>query len=83
MVCADSILGLMIALMRDVLAGAFLRIFGAPTDIFGAFRCLTVYLIGWHSGARAAAPWNSPYIWGTVALVLTYSAYVAEIFRAA
>ena len=26
-------------------------------------------------------PWNSPYIWGSLALILTYSAYVAEIYR--
>jgi polar amino acid transport system permease protein len=27
-------------------------------------------------------PWNSPLLWGSVALGMTYSAYVAEVFRA-
>ena len=44
----------------------------------GYFDCLSNRL--WHSGCLPR-PWNSPYIWGSVALVLTYSAYVAEIFR--
>ena len=26
-------------------------------------------------------PWNSPYIWGSLALILVYAAYVAEIIR--
>jgi polar amino acid transport system permease protein len=26
-------------------------------------------------------PWNSPYIWGSLALILSYSAYVAEVYR--
>ena len=43
---------------------------------------LVIYLIGFGvPGLGLMRPWNSPYIWGTVALVLTYSAYVAEIFR--
>ena len=44
---------------------------------------LTVYLIGFGiPGLGLPRPWNSPYIWGSLALILTYSAYVAEIFRA-
>ena len=43
---------------------------------------LTVYLIGFGiPGLGMPRPWNSPYIWGSLALILTYSAYVAEIFR--
>ncbi|MCH2078509.1 MAG: amino acid ABC transporter permease [Rhodobacteraceae bacterium] len=81
-----AILGLIIALMRDVRSPVLfpLRIFGAAyTDIFrGLPVILTVYLIGFGiPGLGLPRPWNSPYIWGTVALVLTYSAYVAEIFR--
>ncbi|MEL6916032.1 MAG: amino acid ABC transporter permease [Pseudomonadota bacterium] len=81
-----AILGLGVALMRDVRAPVLfpLRIFGAAyTDIFrGLPVILTVYLIGFGiPGLGLPRPWNSPYIWGTVALVLTYSAYVAEIFR--
>lgn len=81
-----AILGLAIALCRDVRSPALfpLRIFGAIyTDIFrGVPVVLTIYLIGFGiPGLGLPRPWNSPYIWGTVALVLTYSAYVAEIFR--
>ena len=81
-----AVLGLLIALMRDARSPVLfpLRIFGAAyTDIFrGLPVILTVYLIGFGiPGLGLPRPWNSPYIWGTVALVLTYSAYVAEIFR--
>ncbi|MEM1235885.1 MAG: amino acid ABC transporter permease [Pseudomonadota bacterium] len=81
-----AVLGLAIALMRDARSPVLfpLRIFGAAyTDIFrGLPVILTVYLIGFGiPGLGLPRPWNSPYIWGTVALVLTYSAYVAEIFR--
>ncbi len=81
-----AILGLAIALARDVRAPALfpLRILGAAyTDIFrGVPVVLTVYLIGFGiPGLGLPRPWNSPYIWGSLALILTYSAYVAEIFR--
>lgn len=81
-----AILGLAIALCRDVQSPVLfpLRIFGAVyTDIFrGVPVVLTVYLIGFGiPGLGLPRPYNSPYIWGSVALVLTYSAYVAEIFR--
>ena len=43
---------------------------------------LTVDMIGFGiPGLGLQRPWNSPYIWGSLALILTYSAYVAEIFR--
>src|SRR5210317_746593 len=84
---AIAVLGLLIALARDVKSPALfpLRIFGAAfTDVFrGVPVILTVYLIGFGiPGLGLPRPWNSPYIWGSVALILTYSAYVAEIFRA-
>lgn len=83
---AIAILGLLIALARDAKSPALfpLRIFGAAfTDIFrGVPVILTVYLIGFGiPGLGLPRPWNSPYIWGSLALILTYSAYVAEIFR--
>ena len=79
-------LGLAIALARDVRNPVLypLRLFGAVyTDLFrGVPVVLVVYLVGFGiPGLGLPRPWNSPYIWGTVALVLTYSAYVAEIFR--
>ncbi|SNZ20241.1 amino acid ABC transporter permease [Cohaesibacter gelatinilyticus] len=80
-------LGLAIALARDVRNPALypLRMFGALyTDIFrGVPVVLVVYLVGFGiPGLGLQRPFNSPYLWGTVALVVTYAAYVAEIFRA-
>ena len=79
-------LGLAIALARDARSPALfpLRIFGALyTDVFrGVPVVLVIFLVGFGvPGLGLPRPYNSPFIWGTVALVLTYSAYVAEIFR--
>jgi polar amino acid transport system permease protein len=91
------VLGLVIAMCRSTRNPALfpLRAFAAIyTDAFrGVPIILTIYLIGfgvpglklltgeahflWFGGR-----WNSPYLWGSVALVLAYSAYVAEVFRA-
>lgn len=81
-----AIWGLIIALCRDARSPALypLRLFGAIyTDVFrGIPVILIVYLIGFGiPGLGLSRPWNSPYIWGSLALILTYSAYVAEIFR--
>jgi len=81
-----ALVGLLIALARSVRSPALfpLRIFGAAyVDVFrGLPVVLVIYLIGFGiPGLGLPRPWNSPYIWGTVALVLTYSAYVAEILR--
>lgn len=80
------LLGLLVALCRDVRSPALypLRLFGIVyTDIFrGVPVILVIYLIGFGvPGLGLPRPWNSPYLWGTVALVLTYAAYVAEVFR--
>lgn len=79
-------LGLLIALARDARAPALypVRLFGIVfTDVFrGVPVILVIYLIGFGvPGLGLPRPWNSPYLWGTVALVLTYAAYVAEVFR--
>lgn len=81
-----AVVGLLIALCRAARSpGLFpLRAFGAIyVDLFrGVPVVLIIYLIGFGvPGLGLPRPWNSPYIWGTVALVLTYSAYVAEILR--
>ena len=81
-----AIWSLVIALCRDVRNPALypLRLFGAIyTDVFrGVPVILVVYLIGFGiPGLGLPRPWNSPYIWGSLALILTYSAYVAEIYR--
>ena len=81
-----AIFALAIALARDTRAPGLFPLRAAAaiyTDIFrGVPVVLTVYLIGFGvPGLGLDRPWNSPYLWGTVALVLTYSAYVAEIIR--
>lgn len=81
-----AVTGLVVALCRDTRSPALypVRLFGiAFTDIFrGIPVILVVYLIGFGiPGLGLPRPWNSPYIWGSLALILTYSAYVAEIFR--
>ncbi len=54
------------------------------TDVMrGVPVILWIYLIGFGvPGIGLERPWNSPLLWGSVALGLTYSAYVAEVFRA-
>ncbi|KAJ55813.1 ABC transporter permease [Actibacterium mucosum KCTC 23349] len=81
-----ALTGLGIALCRDTRSPALfpLRLFGvAYTDIFrGLPVVLVIYIIGFGvPGLGLPRPWNSPYIWGTLALVLVYSAYVAEVLR--
>lgn len=83
---AIAVLGLVIALCRDARAPALypIRLFGALyTDIFrGLPVILVVYLIGFGiPGLGLPRPWNSPYIWGSLALILVYAAYVAEVIR--
>ena len=89
--------GMVIALCRNTRNPVLfpLRVFAAVyTDFFrGVPVILTIYLVGfgipklgllegefhflWFGGS-----WTSPYLWGPIALVLAYSAYVAEVFRA-
>ncbi|MDJ0823441.1 MAG: amino acid ABC transporter permease [Paracoccaceae bacterium] len=81
-----ALTGLAIALCRDARAPALfpVRLFGiAYTDVFrGLPVVLVIYIIGFGvPGLGLPRPWNSPYIWGTLALVLVYSAYVAEVIR--
>jgi len=87
--CAPCIviLGMILAVCRSVRTPALfpLRLFAAAyTDIFrGVPVILTILLIGFGvPGLGMSRPWNSPYLWGSVALVLAYSSYVAEVFRA-
>jgi polar amino acid transport system permease protein len=81
------VIALLIALARGVRSPALfpLRLFAAGyTDVFrGIPVILTIYLIGFGvPGLGLDRPWNSPLLWGSVALILAYSAYVAEVFRA-
>ena len=81
-----ALLGLAIAMARDVRTPALypLKLFAmAFTDIFrGLPVILVIYLIGFGiPGLGLPRPWNSPYIWGSLALILVYAAYVAEVLR--
>ena len=82
-----AVLSLLIAFARGTRAPALfpLRAVGVVyTDVFrGVPVILTIYLIGFGvPGLGLPRPWNSPLLWGTVALVLAYSAYVSEVLRA-
>ncbi len=86
--CAPLIaaLGLAVALARDVRTPALypLRLAAIVyTDVFrGLPVILVIYLIGFGiPGLGLPRPWNSPYIWGSLALILVYAAYVAEVIR--
>ena len=81
------IMAMLIAIARNTRAPSLfpVRIFAiAYTDIMrGVPVILWIYLIGFGvPGIGLERPWNSPLLWGSVALGLTYSAYVAEVFRA-
>lgn len=78
---------LLVAIARNTRAPQLfpVRMFAiAYTDIMrGVPVILWIYLIGFGvPGIGLTRPWNSPLLWGSVALGLTYSAYVAEVFRA-
>jgi polar amino acid transport system permease protein len=80
-------LAMALALSRNVRNPVLfpMRLFAAIyTDVFrGVPVILTIYLIGFGvPGLRIDWLPNTPLFWGTVALILAYSAYVSEVFRA-
>ncbi len=84
---AIVILALFVAIARNSRSAALfpVRVLTiAYTDIMrGVPVILSIYLIGFGvPGLGLERPWNSPLLWGSVALVLTYASYVAEVFRA-
>lgn len=88
-VCAVLIVvvGLGVAAMRTLRGAVFapLRLLAAAyTDIFRGFPLIVLlYVVGFGvPGLRLQGVPTSPVVLGAVALVLTYSAYVAEVFRA-
>ncbi|RBY85777.1 amino acid ABC transporter permease [Blastococcus sp. TF02A-30] len=81
------VLGLLVALTRALRGPAFapLRILATGyVDLFrGIPLIITLYLVGFGFPALGLQGMpTSPFVLGTVAIVLTYSAYVAEVFRA-
>ena len=84
---AIVILALLVAIARNSRSAALfpVRVLTiAYTDIMrGVPVILWIYLIGFGvPGVGLERPFNSPLLWGSVALVLTYGAYIAEVFRA-
>jgi polar amino acid transport system permease protein len=89
LICAVliGIFGLTLAVMRTIRGPvAFpLRLFAtAYVDLFrGLPLLLVLFLLGFGAPAlRLSGLPNSALFWGATALVLSYSAYVAEVFRA-
>jgi polar amino acid transport system permease protein len=81
------VVGLAVAAMRTLRGPVFFPIRALATVYVDLFRgiplIILLYLIGFGlPGLRLQGVPTSPVILGTVALVLTYSAYVAEVFRA-
>jgi polar amino acid transport system permease protein len=81
------LLSLLVAVARNTRSPALfpVRAFAVVyTDVFrGIPVILAIYLIGFGvPGLFDSRTLSNPLIWGTVALVLSYSAYVAEVFRA-
>ena len=80
-------LSLIIATLRTLRGPVFfpLRLLaGAYTDIFrGLPLIIVLYLVGYGIPGLQFTETRVPTeVWGTIALVLTYSAYVSEVFRA-
>ena len=81
------VVGLLVAALRTLRGPIYFPVralAAAYTDFFrGMPLIILLYLVGFGlPGLRLHGMPNSPVVLGTVALVLTYSAYVSEVFRA-
>jgi polar amino acid transport system permease protein len=81
------VFSLAIALTRTLQAPVFLPLRVLATIYVDVFRgvptILVIFLLGFGIPAlRLQGVPTSPVFWGTAALILSYSAYVAEVFRA-
>lgn len=84
---AVLILGLVIAVVRSLRGPVFFPLRAVAvgyTDLFrGVPVILVIFALGFGVPAlRLQGVPNSPVFWGVVSLVLVYSAYVAEVYRA-
>ena len=77
-------LGLLIAIMRSLKGPVFTPVRGFAIIYVDVFRglpgILVVYVLG--LGLPALGLPSNPFFWGLLALVLIYSAYVSEVYRA-
>lgn len=80
------IIALLLATLRTLRGPVFfpLRALAAGyTDLFrGIPLIIVLYLVGFGVPGLGALPRMPLEFWGTIALILTYSAYVSEVFRA-
>lgn len=88
-VCAVCVvaLGLLVAFLRSLRGPVWFPVRAAATVYVDVFRGLPLliclYLVGFGlPGLRLTGVPNDPVLLGGIALVLVYSAYVAEVFRA-
>ena len=81
-----AILGTLLAIARTLKGAVFtpLRLLAAGyTDLFRGIPVLLVlYLVGFGIPGLELTGRVPPQVWGTIALILCYSAYVAEVLRA-
>jgi polar amino acid transport system permease protein len=80
------ILALLLATLRTLRGPVFfpLRVLATGyTDLFrGMPLIIVLYIVGFGVPGLGALPRMPLEFWGTIALILTYSAYVSEVFRA-
>lgn len=81
------VVGLLVALTRTLRGAAFAPLRLLATGYVDLFRgiplIIVLYLVGFGFPALGLQGMpTSPFVLGTIAIVLTYSAYVAEVFRA-
>jgi polar amino acid transport system permease protein len=81
-----AIFATLIAIVRTLRGPVFypLRVIATVyTDLFrGMPLIIVLYLVGFGLPALGIFPRLPPEFWGTIALILTYSAYVSEVLRA-
>ncbi|GGL81251.1 ABC transporter permease [Curtobacterium citreum] len=81
-----AVLGTLLAVVRGLRNPVFfpLRVLAtAYTDLFrGLPLIIVLYLVGFGIPGLGIFPRQPPEVWGTIAIVLTYSSYVAEVLRA-
>jgi len=80
------VFALFIAVLRSLPGPVFFPIRAiaiAYTDFFrGVPTILVIYILGFGAPPLGSGVPKSPFFWAVVALVLVYSAYVAEVYRA-
>lgn len=81
-----AVLGTLLAVVRGLRNPVFfpLRMLATGyTDLFrGLPLIIVLYLVGFGIPGLGIFPRQPPEVWGTIAIVLTYSSYVAEVLRA-